>query len=206
MSIQTHVYQGDDSGGPIDWSSPVATVAGTAYTVSDLPAGSRRRVGIRLFDMASGLEEAGSAAQILLARDAAGADVSTMPGGPRALSVVPKGGPAVSVSWLYLPVPGRPDPTEFALWCQVGSTVDPTIDPDLIVNALDIAATPDGSRYRASIGGLSAGVGYMVLIRGRLGAADDGNMLLASFTAAGSLPRAVEGAMSAATFKEGVGP
>lgn len=198
MAIVTRIYAGPPGGGPVDYTTAIATVSGTTHEIAGLAAGEKRRYAVRSVDTETGLEEYGTQAQLTLERDAAGADVSTRPAGPVGVSATPARAGGVTVAWAYFPRPDRPDPDHFAVWVTAGDAVDTSVDPDAIVPFA--AFTP---HFSAAVAGLADATAYAAGVRGILGGADDGNAEVAKFTAAAGAPLDVRAPSATTTFREG---
>lgn len=83
MSTQYHVYANDGLGGPVDYSTPIATTASLTWTTpSALAANSRWRFAVRAFDTVSGLEENNVDCSVAVRTDGTGADVTNLPAPP----------------------------------------------------------------------------------------------------------------------------
>jgi len=57
MPILYRVYSNGGSGGPINDSSPIATVAGLTFTTGSLRGPGIYRLGVHAFDSSTGIEE-----------------------------------------------------------------------------------------------------------------------------------------------------
>jgi hypothetical protein len=196
--LKTNVYRGDGSGGPVDYAAPVAVVSVASYAIDDMAPGESRRYGIRIVDDATGLEESGTAAQILLTRAADGTDASAPPVGPTAIRfLMQKAGLGV-VSWSYLKSPIRPDPAEFRVFAGEGDAVDWDADPAAVLDA-----TPIQSSYNVFLSIFTDDLIYSVGVRGfDARGVSDGNTLSKTFRAAVLPPRDVESLSGMPTFRD----
>jgi hypothetical protein len=163
MAIHYRIYSGDNSGGPVDYASPVATVAGTSWTTPPLPPGSRTRFAVRSFDTITGHEDKNIDAMITVAVDATGGDATNQPAAPSGLSATVSGPGQVRVRWSYLPTPGRPDPDGFRVYRTAGPAVDWSAAPAAIV-----AFTAMVRDYSTLMAGLVAGTTYAIGVRSAL--------------------------------------
>lgn len=163
MTIQYNIYKGDNSGGPVDYGSVVATVAGTSWTSSALPVESRTRFGVRAFDTETGLEDKNLDATITVVVDASGADASREPGSPSGLSAVVSGSGSARIRWAYLETPGKPDPDGFNIYANIGDTVNWDAAPVQVVTF-----TPMARDFSAILSGLAAGSTHAIGVRSSL--------------------------------------
>lgn len=173
MSTRYHLYRGDDSGGPIDYSTPVGTVTGLTFDTPPLVPGSVVRFGVRAFDDVSGLEETNVDAVVTLTIDAAGADVSGLPSAPTDLQVRQRTGGAVRVSWTYSPMGSGGLPTQFKVWASAGGVVGYDVPP--------AATVPYSARklvYSADLSGLSDGETYLIGVRASNDGGDERNTVV----------------------------
>lgn len=173
MPANYHVYGNDGAGGPIDYSTPLASAAGLSHATAPLAAPGIHRFGVRAYDPVTGLEEKNTDAAVRIEVDASGADITNRPAPISHLAARPGPAGSVVVEWSYLRPPGRVDPAGFRIWITAGSSVNYLAAP-----ALSVAAA--GSRsYRATLPGPYAGPTYAVGVRGYLGSVDDGGELAA---------------------------
>src|SRR3954466_10939994 len=81
-TLQYNVYGNDGAGGPIDYSSPLATVSATTWTSGALLASSFHRYAVRA---KTTLEEQNADAHVDVILSAARADVTRVPFAPKVL-------------------------------------------------------------------------------------------------------------------------
>jgi hypothetical protein len=196
MGLRANLYRGDDAGGPVDWTDLVAQVDGTTYAVGDLLAGQSRRYGLRVVDLATGLEESGTAAQVTLTRLPSGDDATGPPGGPTSIAFAMKPAGVGLLSWTYLPHPGRDDPATWDVHANTGDTVDWSLDP-----IKSVAVAPVVLTYSTTITGFVDGDTYSVGVRGASASGvTDGNTLQKTFVAATAPPLSVGRVSGSAVF------
>jgi hypothetical protein len=198
IGLRARLYRGDDAGGPVDWTNLVAQVDGTTYDVGDLLAGQTRRYGLRIADLATGLEETGTAAQVTLARLASGDDATGPPGGPTSIAFAMKPAGVGLLSWTYLPHPGRDDPFTWDVYANVGDAVDWSLDP-----IKSVAVAPVVLTYSTTVTGFVDGDTYSVGVRGAsVSGVTDGNAMQKTFVAATVPPLSVGRVSGSAVFLE----
>jgi len=201
--ITYRIFWNDGAGGPVDYSVPVATVAGPPWSGPPLAPGTRTRFGVRAFDTVTGLDDGGRAAEAEVDLSAQGVDVTGTPS--RAFSATARPGPTGTIlaSWAHAPG-GRPIPAGFRVWATPGVSVDFTSAP-----AITLAFSPAGYGGRAgwfsvTLPGLTPGAGYAVGIRAYNGSGDDGGSVQATATATASPPGPVGGLSASATSIPGM--
>jgi len=190
-----HVYSNNLLGGPVDYSTPVATVAGLAYSPAALPHGSDATFAVRAFDDVTGLEERNTDRRVRIVTDAAGVDVSARPNAPAGLHARPSGSGGASVTWTYSPLGQRGAPTGFRVWVQAGGTINYAAAPTATVPyAAGVRA------YSLAVTGLSGGTSYAVAARATNAAGDEPNAAVVAVVGKTAGPTAVD--PGAATFSE----
>jgi hypothetical protein len=103
MAIVYRVYTNGRAGGPVDYSTPIASTSSLSYSAGPLSPSSDTTFAIRAFDTTTGIEESNSDAQVRLILDENGVDVSARPNPAHALSLSRASGGACRVSWAYAP-------------------------------------------------------------------------------------------------------
>lgn len=164
------IYAGDDSGGEIDYSTPIAEVPGLSFDTDPLPLDSRTRFGVRVYDDVTGLEERNVDAVVEIVVDGAGLDATGRPGSPLDLSVRPTAGGTAVVLWSYNRLSGGGIPASFKVWLTAGTSVNYAAAP--------AATVPyDGSarQFAATLSGLADGTTYAVGVRAANASGDDPN-------------------------------
>lgn len=171
MAIQYNIYQNDGLGGPVDRSTPVATVSGLTWTTAALAAPGEYEWIVLAEDTVSGLESLDAEARASLILDATGADITGRPAPALGVSTLALAGGEAEVTWSYpegwsaLPIP-----TGFRVWITAGAVVNFAAAPSATV-----AFGAPGGHYRAVVTGLVGGAAYAVGVRAYNAAADDGN-------------------------------
>jgi len=162
MAIQYHVYENDGAGGPIDYSTPVATVSGLSWLSGTLAAGSDTSWGVRAYDTVSGLEEANLTATARVRLDAGGNDVTAVPNAPRAITTRAGAAGTAIVEWVYVAAGESAAPTGFRVWLTAGGTVNYAVSP-----AATVSAVGNGPirTYSTTLSGLTDGATYSIGVR-----------------------------------------
>ncbi len=170
MATQYHVYANDGAGGPIDYTTVVATTASLAWSSGALAYPGDWRFGVRAFDTVSSLEESNVDASVRLVLDAAGVDITNRPAPVVGLAVATVAGGSLRVTW-FAASPTTPNPTGYRVWCQAGA------------GPVNFAATPDATVpfdataivHAATIGPLTHGAACVVAVRAHTATMDDGS-------------------------------
>jgi hypothetical protein len=186
MSISYHVYSGDTSGGPVDYSAPVATVSTLTWDTPALAANTVVTYAVRAFDTVSGLEEQNVDARVTIRVDAAQADVTGLPNAPTGLTATPGAGATARVAWQYHPGGQGGAPTGFRVYAG-------TPTPDYGTIAATVPYSAGRSAYLATLPGLTNGSVYQVAARAYNAIGTESNAVVASFTADGTGPDPVDG-------------
>ncbi len=182
------IYCGDTSGGPVDYSTPVATTPGLVYVAAPQSAGTIRRWAVRATDISTGLEEKNTDATVTLVIDALGADVSDVPRAPTFPTATASGSTGAVVTWNYLQPPGPTSPpTGFKVWATVGGVVNYAASP-----VADVPYVAGLSAYRVTLSGLTASTTYAIGIRAYNASGTEANVSATSLTTAGTPPAAVD--------------
>ena len=180
-----HVYANDGHGGPVDYSTPIATVSGLSYATSALAASSDTTFAVRAFDTVSGLEESNVDARVRIVLDGSSADVSGVPASPKLLGAIPGPGGTARVDWAWLAA-GRPAAASFAVYLSSGATLS------YATPAATVSVVPGVSRYSTTLSGLSGGTPYVVGVRAINAAGGDGNTASLPITGPASAPSGVD--------------
>ena len=187
MSLEYRIYANDGAGGPVDLSSPIATVSGTTWDAPPLAAGADATYVVRVRDAASGLEEQNADARVRIRLAADCLDASALPNAPVGLTVKARSGSTARVSWLYSAGgPGSP-PTVFRVYA--GAT---TPDYSRPAATASYSANSPGRPYEATISGLPPGP-LVVVVRAANAAGEEANTQAASTTIPAAGPSAVVG-------------
>lgn len=161
MAIVYQVFSNDGHGGPIDYTTPIATVAGTSYTTGPLAASGDYRFAVRAKDAATGLSEANTQASVRIALDAGGNDVGAAPGAPFALVARATSGGGCLAEWSYLGGKQAPAPASFLVYLTAGTS------PALTIPVATAPYRPGVSGYSCRLGGLADAVTYTVAVVAR---------------------------------------
>jgi len=103
VGVAYHVYSNTGAGDPINYSSPIATIPIriTSFATGALSYPGTWSIGVRAFDLASGLEEQNLDVATTIILNAAGVDITNMPGPPLAVRAFALAGGAIRVEWTY---------------------------------------------------------------------------------------------------------
>jgi hypothetical protein len=194
MSLEYKIYRGDYAGGPVDYTTPVATVSTLSYSPAPIPLGSTVRYAVRAYDTVTGLEDQNTDATILIRTDAAGLDITGRPNAPSRLSAIATANGTARASWLYSTAGQGGAPVSFRVWLTVGASVNYAASP-----AATVAYSPDLHAYEATLTGLSHGTDYAIGVRATNAAGDETNVDSVSVTGLASGPDAPTGLTITAT-------
>ena len=164
MSTSYRIYANGGTGGPIDYSTVVATVTGTTYTPAALAPGSSWAFAVRAFDAASGLEEPNTDCRVAVNLDASGNDVTATPTPATITGLTPRPGGSLRVDWIQWSIPPASKPTSFAVYATPGTTVNTAAGPGATTTSRGSAR-----QFSATITGLTPGTSYAVLVRSTAG-------------------------------------
>jgi hypothetical protein len=180
MAIAYRIYSNGGTGGPVDYSAPVASATGPGYVSAPLPVSSDTTFAVRAFDPGTGLEEANTEAQVRVVLDGQGADVSGRPNPPHAVGLAPAPGGGCRVNWAYRPDPWSGAPDGFQVYLtQVGSARGGS-------PAATVAYAPGQVGYRCVLPGPFGFATYTAVVESYNAAGADGGT--AASTAAVGLP------------------
>ena len=138
LTAQYHVYGNGGAGGPIDYTTVLATVTGTIWTSPTLAPGNSWAWAVRAVDPATGLEDQNVDQRAFLVLDSSGNNVTLLPAAPTGLTVRPWTSGSLLVEW-HAVVSGR-DPTAATLF--KGASMWPGA-PAVLTNQLE----GGGGRY-----------------------------------------------------------
>lgn len=99
MAIQYHVYANDGAGGPVDYTTPIATTASLTFLSAVLAAPSSTIFAVRAFDTVTGFEDLNNDARVTVNINAAGADIANQPIPPIALTGTAQAAGKALVRW-----------------------------------------------------------------------------------------------------------
>lgn len=187
-----HIYANDGAGGPIDYTTPVATVSGLTWTTAPLTAPGSYRFGVRAFGSISLLEEINVDAAVLIELDAAGTDITNRPAAPFGLLAHCEAGGVVVAEWSHPGGTRANAPTGFHVY-----TGDPT--PNYSASVATVAASSSiAGIYRAKLTGLSDGP-LSVGVRAFNAVSEESNGDYVSLIVDGTAPDPVDDLVGAAT-------
>jgi hypothetical protein len=192
VPVSYRIYGNGGGGGPIDYTTPLATTASLTWTSGALAAGSRWRFGLRAFDTTSGLEETNVDAVVALDLNTSRIDITNLPVPPEHLTVDPiPGGAVVHWSYPFTAAANRPN----AFFVYIGS---PAPDYGTILATVAYIRSPIAV-FRATLTGLTPGVTYQVGVRAANATGEEGNTTVASVTIPASAPSNVDSLTGTAT-------
>jgi hypothetical protein len=180
MAIVYQVFSNDGAGGPIDYSTVVATVYGASHTTVTLAPSGDYRFGVRAMDTATGLAEANTQASVRIALDAAGNDIGQVPNAPFAATARATSGGGCLVSWSYFAAGYAAAPTNFLVYLTAGTS------PSLSTPAATIAYQPGVVGYSCQLDGLLDAMTYTVSVVSR-GAGASASSVASSATVIGDV-------------------
>lgn len=102
-SLVYRVYSNGGTGGPVDYSVPIATTSDLTIDLGPLGAPGRHSFGVRVLDPSTGLEEMNTDVSTTIILDDTGSDVTGRPEAPRLVTVSATSGGGCRVSWAYPP-------------------------------------------------------------------------------------------------------
>lgn len=189
MSTRYHVYANDGAGGPVDYSSVVASVtSGTTYVASALALSSDTTFAVRAYDSVSGLEEDNVDCRVRIVVDGSGADVTGRPNAPTNLTARATAGGGAVVEWSYNPRSQGGAPTSFKVWATSGGSVNYAVSP-----ATTATYRVGTLRFSATLSGLPDGTSYAIGVRAHNASGDETNTLATSVKGDSTGPSAVDG-------------
>jgi hypothetical protein len=161
MAIVYNVYSNGGSGGPVNYSTPIATTSNLSYTVGPLPPASDYRFTVRAMDTAAGIEAANTQASVRVVLDASGLEVGQRPNAPSALTARATSNGGCLASWAYQSIGQAAPPTRFLIYLTAGPTAD------LTTPIATVAYIPATSNYSRQLVGLADGSAYTVAVVAR---------------------------------------
>jgi hypothetical protein len=158
-AINYRIYMNQGQGDPINYDTPVATVAGDSWVSATLDVPGDYRLGVRAFDASTGLEEQNIDAVVELRLDAGGNDATAVPSAPMGLRAFPLAGGAARVEWAS---PGN-DPRGWPLGFHVYRQLATGPGGPSLVSTVPWSLGRLG-RFSATLTGLADGMSYSVSV------------------------------------------
>jgi|GEM_PF-2831436 len=187
-----HVYANEGDGGPIDYSTPVATIDGLEWTPPPLTFPGAHRFGVRAFGSLSGLEERNVDAAVFIILEDAGKDITNRPAAPFGLRVRCESGGVVVTEWSHPGGARENRPTGFHVY-----TGWP--EPNHDAPAATVAASAEfAGSHMARLAGLPDGP-LAVAVRAFNAAAEEDNQSFVTVMVDGTPPGPVDGLTAQAT-------
>jgi hypothetical protein len=199
MTSHYYIFGNGGTGGPIDYSTPIATSSGTSWSTAPLAPGSTWAFGIRAFDPSTGLEESNVDAVATLALDGSGADVTHTPIPPALVTAAAIAGGGVAVSWCYPLSAARSAARPAGFRVYIGTS---GASPDHATTAATIAYGAGVVHYRATLAGPLAGP-VAASVRAYNAAGEDDGTAVATVATTAAGPAAVDGLGATATAGAG---
>jgi hypothetical protein len=221
-----YVYSNAGSG-PLDYSTPIATVYGTTWTSSALTYPDDWRFGVRAFNAYGTEQNVEAAVEIVL--NSRGADITTMPDPPSGLRAFATVGGGVRAEWGYMGATGPKTPTGFHVYLGIPAALLSPVSPvrrtssskprlgrretgrqtwrgavgggpnyGLPVATVSYASSINGS-FVSNLGPLTGGVIYVLSVRAYNATAEEQNTHTVSVTAVTVGPSAVTALTASAT-------
>jgi hypothetical protein len=196
VALRYRVYSNGGAGGPVDYGTPVADVAGPPYVTAVLGFSSDYTFAVRAYDDVSGLEERNLTARVRVVTGPAGGDLTGLPRPPHALQARAFGAATAAVDWYALPPGPYGTPAGFRVYKGT-----PSVD----YTAPALTQANDGrSAYRVLVGGLTAGLTYRFAVRAYNAAGEESNTASVALAVPAAAPAAPQAGGSAAV--PGSGP
>ena len=193
MATQYRIFANDYAGGPVDYSTPVATVSGSPWTTPAIPVGSDVTFAVRTYDSTSGLDDGSVDAAVRIVTNGSGADVTNVPAMPSSITATPRAGGQCRVDWVFVRGVSPAEPTAFDVFLTTGSTVTYS-SPVTTVSYIN-----GQSVYSANLTGLSHGVAYTIGVRPKNGTGN-GTPIEVGVTGKATGPDQPESIVGSATF------
>lgn len=186
MAIQYRIYSGDASGGPVDYSTVLATTASLSIAMSALANNTTTIFAVRTYDTVTGLDDAGTDAQVTIITDGSGLDATNRPYASSSLRALPSPTGA-TIEWTYPHLIASRQPTGFHVY------VTATTISYASVQATVLWATGRGGKFRATIAGLTPGTAYQAAVRAYNASGEEPNTAVIGFTLPAAAPLNVDG-------------
>lgn len=161
MALEYRIYGNGGAGGPVDYTTPLATVSGLTWTSPTLAAPSDWTFAVRARDSVSGLEEENVDARVRVLIDAGGVDRSNIPAAAQAVAAVPEPGGVVRVRWIHFQG-AQPAATGFAVYANPGTSVNYALPPVATISGTFVAMS---ANLFAQVAGLADGVQHAIGVK-----------------------------------------
>lgn len=161
MPTEYRIYGNGGSGGPVDYTTPLATVSALTWTSPTLSSPSDWTFAVRARDSASGLEEENVDARARVVIDSGGIDRSNAPAAPQAISATPEAGGMVRVRWAHVRG-AMAAATGFSVYANPGTSVNYALPPVATISGTYSQVEAD---LQAAVAGLADGVQHAVGVR-----------------------------------------
>lgn len=180
MTIVYRIYSNRGTGGPVDFTAPVATVPDLSYAGA-VALSTDTTLVVRAYDTVAGLEEANTDSRVRLVVGPDGVDVSGRPGPPHALSLSPAFGGGCRVNWAQSSGKALPRPDGFRVYLAVGGFADVSVvsgtvtyDAGRLGYSLTLPGPLAPERYTAAVRSFNAiGESSIVTVTSSLGLSAD---------------------------------
>jgi hypothetical protein len=175
---------GNGGSGPINYSTPIATVYGLTWTSSSLAYPDDWKFGVRAFN--SNGEEKNLDASVEIILDSGGKDITLRPITPMALRAFALAGAAIRVEWTYAAMNLATLPTGFNVYIGIGGS--PSYGSPVATVSYQSAIA--GS-FVANLAGLTNGTTYAIGVRSYNATAEEPNTTFVLVTADSAGPASV---------------
>jgi hypothetical protein len=169
MALTYNIYSNGGTGGPVDYSTPIATTTGLSFAAGPLASPSDNTFAVRCLDPSTNLEEANTDARVRIVIDANGLDVTGRPNPPDTLVVRPTASGGCRINWAYGPAGQGAPPSGFYVYLTPGAVADYS-NP-----AATVAYVPGRVGYSCDLAGLADRATYTVAVRSYNAAATETN-------------------------------
>ena len=192
-----NLYRNDGAGGPIDYTSPIATTSATSWTSGPLVYPGVWKFGVRAYQVANSLEEKNLDAAIELVLDGSAADVSATPIAPSGLRAIPRPGGAIRVEWGYHSTVRGRLPLGFHVYLGAGGA------PDYSSPVFSTVHLLGRTSYLGDLTGLVSGTTYTVGVRAYNAAGEEKNSSTVAITSDATGPQGVDTLIATPTAIQG---
>jgi len=178
------IYAGNTSGGPVDYTTVLASTVATSWTSAALAPGTSQRFAVRVYDPATGYDDGNVDAVITITLDSSGCDISSLPNAPTALTASPGPSGTLVLRWAVLTPPGSTNaPSGFYAYLGTGSLSYGT-------PAATVPYVSGLTLYTATLSGLTDGTTYTIGVRAFNAIGSEANTATTTATASttGPLP------------------